>query len=90
MHIKKWLNGLGGTRDGYIQERLDEWRFHHDYLRQDSHDDNFFKMLRVLKLQGWQAKIEVDASLQENERRRRREREEAEREADSDYDDDDD
>ena len=60
MHIKRWLNSLGGTRDNMIQERLDEWRFHRDYLRDDSHDRNFWKMLRIIAAKGWEAKMQCD------------------------------
>ena len=67
MHVKRHLNGLGGTRDIFIQERLDEWRFHRDYLRHDSSDYNFWKMLRVIAATGYQAKLQVDS---ENSRTR--------------------
>jgi len=60
MHIKRWLNSLGGTRDNMIQERLDEWRFHREYLREDSHEYNFWKMLRVIQAKGWEARQQCD------------------------------
>ena len=60
MHVKRWLNTLGGTRDDMIQERLDEWRFHREYLRAGSHEYNFWKMLRVISITGWEAKVQCD------------------------------
>ena len=65
MHMKSHLNGFGGTRDHMIQERIDEWRFKRDYLREDSHEYNFWKVLQVIRVHGWAAKIQVD---RENER----------------------
>ena len=59
-HLKAHLNGRGGTRDHLIQERIDEWRFKRDYLRPDSHEYNFWKVLRVMQAQGYAAKVIVD------------------------------
>ena len=67
MHVKNHLNGLGGTRDSLIQERLDEWRFKRDYLRSDSHQYNFWKVLQVLRHQGWAAKLIVDREYERAE-----------------------
>ena len=61
MHVKRHTNVLGATRDEYVQEKLDEWRFKRDYLREDAHDLNFWKMLRALALCGQQAKLIVDS-----------------------------
>ena len=66
-HCKDWLNGLGGTRDNMIQERLDEWRFHRDYLRDDTHQYNFWKMLKILAAKGNEAKMLVDADAGDDE-----------------------
>ena len=59
-HLKSWLNGRGGTRDHLIQERIDEWRFHRDYLTDDSHEYNFWKVIRVMQSHGVIAKYLVD------------------------------
>ena len=53
-----------------IQERLDEWRFRHQYLRDNTHAYNFWKMLRVIAAKGYEAKMIIDA--QDNARRRER------------------
>ena len=60
MHVKRWLNHLGGTRDAHIQERLDEWRFHRDYMTQREY--NFWRFLVVIGKKGYQAKISVDTN----------------------------
>ena len=66
-HLKEHLNGRGGTRDHLIQERIDEWRFKRDYLREDSHEYNFWKVLRVMQSQGYAAKLIVDSQDEEEE-----------------------
>ena len=59
--LKQHLNAPGGTRTEEIVDRINEWKFKRDYLRTDTHDLNFWKMLRVIATCGYEAKILVDA-----------------------------
>ena len=65
-HLKRHLNAPGGTRSVEIEDRINEWQFKRDFLRKDTHDLNFWKMLRVIATCGYEAKILVDAQEEEN------------------------
>ena len=56
-HMKDWMNTKGGTRGQHLQDTIDEWRFHHDYLSDSQHNFKFWKMLRVIALKGMSASI---------------------------------
>lgn len=59
-HVKRHLNSSGGTRDGQISERLDEYMFITRFLKGDP-QYRVFRLLRCIALQGIRAKNYVSA-----------------------------
>ena len=56
-HVKAWCNHHGGTRDYMIDERLEEYRFHREYLADK--DLAWWRMLRIIAEKGKEAQETV-------------------------------
>ena len=60
-HIKRWLNTIGGTRDGDLADCCAEYEFHRNYIMDKAQAPlRMWKMLRAIAKHGIEAKILVD------------------------------